>query len=91
MTLSHLGEDWLPAADVQCPVARTMPVVSGFLEAASSMMRLHAGTMERLTKAFEGVGLERLQARHRLHHVLLYIIYINITKGSSELPEFLQL
>ncbi|CAK8996106.1 unnamed protein product [Durusdinium trenchii] len=51
----------LDAGDVQCPVAKTWPLVSRFLDAAAALLRLHSGTLARLAEAFRNLGLEQLQ------------------------------
>eukprot|EP00435_Cladocopium_sp_Y103_P073484 s130_g43.t2 len=60
--LSEAGEVvWMSAKDVQCPVAKTLPLVNRFLDVAASMVKFHSGTLLRLADAFRGLGLERLQ------------------------------
>lgn len=60
--LTEAGEVvWMSAKDVQCPVAKTLPLVNRFLDVAATMVKFHSGMLLRLADAFQGLGLERLQ------------------------------
>ncbi|CAJ1459389.1 unnamed protein product [Effrenium voratum] len=55
------GRGELRSDEVTCPAAKTLPLVSRFLDAAVQLVRLHSGTLLRLAEALNGVGLEQLQ------------------------------
>jgi len=57
------GRAVLGPGSISCPGALTLPLINRFLDRAADVLRNHTGILTRLRDAFQGMGLERLQAR----------------------------